>query len=433
MDIINYWLPTLDIKIFEKKELFRVRIFIAIILLSQLLTAVYFFFHISQSRIAFASVIGLPIIVFYFSLFLIRKYGQFNRAVIFSLTITTVIISFASIYSDGLSSPVIFWLFLIPVGSSLFLEKHGVKVSITLLIASLASILLFSSFQVESIVNFSKTEKKIQSAIAFFVSSILITGMFQYYFVRLENLIQELKLSNEKSDDLITIICHDMASPLHIINNSLEILTSELKNNNSNIRDYLKHSLQAADTIEQIIKNVRGIQNMEKGPGNFDLSPVNLANSCSHVIDDLDMKIQEKEIRIETEFPSNLKPVTAEKSTLETHILSNLLSNAIKFSFPGQSILMTITDKDQQIELEIKDHGMGIPNDLIPKLFDKKSETSRPGTQGERGNGLGLPIVKGILKMYEASISIRSISIDESKNNHGTSVTIEFQKWPDLV
>jgi signal transduction histidine kinase len=102
------------------------------------------------------------------------------------------------------------------------------------------------------------------------------------------------------------------------------------------------------------------------------------------------------------------------------------LSNAIKFSEPGTEIRVDIYAEAESIKLVITDRGMGIPAEIIPYLFDRGKATSRPGTQGERGTGFGLPIVKAYMNRYGGSIEVHSVPKAEGVNDHGTTFTLVF-------
>jgi len=78
-----------------------------------------------------------------------------------------------------------------------------------------------------------------------------------------------------------------------------------------------------------------------------------------------------------------------------TTILRNLIANAIKFSHPGSEIIISAEkESDKSFKFQVQDHGIGIAENDIPKLFDITSHHSMPGTNNEKGSGLGLILCK---------------------------------------
>jgi two-component system sensor histidine kinase VicK len=105
-----------------------------------------------------------------------------------------------------------------------------------------------------------------------------------------------------------------------------------------------------------------------------------------------------------------------------SQIIGNLVSNAIKFTEEGGQVRVEIgsspTDSSQ-LQLQIIDSGMGIPKDLMPKLFEKFG-AQRLGTKGEKGTGLGMPLVKRYVDLHHGSITV------DSMEKIGTTFTIRI-------
>jgi signal transduction histidine kinase len=80
------------------------------------------------------------------------------------------------------------------------------------------------------------------------------------------------------------------------------------------------------------------------------------------------------------------------------------------------------------VNIIIEDHGIGIPKDLLPKIFKWSERTNRLGTNGERGTGFGLPLVKTCLEMMNANIRVESIERKGLDSCSGTKFIIQFNK-----
>jgi len=89
-------------------------------------------------------------------------------------------------------------------------------------------------------------------------------------------------------------------------------------------------------------------------------------------------------------------------------VISNLITNAIKFSPAGAVINIRMYQQQNSVQIEVQDHGIGIPDKLKDKVFDMFSEARRPGTEGEQTSGLGMAISKEIVEAHGGKIWFES-------------------------
>lgn len=155
----------------------------------------------------------------------------------------------------------------------------------------------------------------------------------------------------------------------------------------------------------------------------------------SDVINDtllvFEAKLLDKGIKLNYEDKLNGAKLDAEIVSLTNNVTNNLVSNAIKFSFKNDTINIVAKDDGDRIKVEISDPGTGIPSELVDKIFDPDVHTSRKGTEGEKGTGFGLPIVKEYLDMYGASIEVKSKIMEKGRRgetDHGTTFSMSFKK-----
>ena len=100
--------------------------------------------------------------------------------------------------------------------------------------------------------------------------------------------------------------------------------------------------------------------------------------------------------------------------------MDNLISNALKFSKDNDKIEIRLDKENKMAIIEVKDHGLGIPKDMLPHLFERFSKAGRTGIHGEESTGLGLSIVKQILERHKGEIEVDSIE------NQGSTFTIKL-------
>ena len=133
---------------------------------------------------------------------------------------------------------------------------------------------------------------------------------------------------------------------------------------------------------------------------------VSLAEIIERSVESVEGFAEQQGIKIN----SQSKPITvlADSDRL-VQVLVNFLSNAIKFSNDGGEIQITVEDKGETCEVQVKDHGSGIPEGYEEKIFAKYEQVQVPAAGGKKrpGTGLGLPICKAIVEQHGGEVGVR--------------------------
>jgi signal transduction histidine kinase len=104
----------------------------------------------------------------------------------------------------------------------------------------------------------------------------------------------------------------------------------------------------------------------------------------------------------------DLVPVRADPKSIE-ETLNNLVTNAINYSPDGGRVTVTATGRGEYIEIRVEDTGVGIPQEELPKIFDRFYRVKHPKTRQVTGTGLGLAIVKGVVEAHQGTIDVESV------------------------
>ena len=188
------------------------------------------------------------------------------------------------------------------------------------------------------------------------------------------------------------------------------------------------------ENIKVSIKNglntitlVREMRSLDEKKTNLDLKSLNLSRAVQESLIILSHKIQSKNIDIRVDIRKDLL-VWAEETSFVNSVLNNLLSNAIKFSTHDSSIDISSGQENGITSLTIRDYGIGIPPGLIKDMFDISKTTTRQGTEGEKGTGFGMPLVKKFVTAYGGSMELSSEEKKDNAANHGTEVRLYLKK-----
>jgi PAS domain S-box-containing protein len=232
-------------------------------------------------------------------------------------------------------------------------------------------------------------------------------------------LIQEREL-NELRTNLVSTISHEFRTPMTTIRTSAELIEMYIEGHNfvhsAQLQKRINTITEEIDRIVELMNAVLTISKDDAGKTNFNPTIFDLKQICLDVIE-TSYSHQIGGRKVQFNFKGNHFTVFADKNLME-YSLFNLLNNAFKYSEGAGDILLNLSSKNNEIEIQIIDFGIGIPEKDIPKLFNTFFRASN--TEGIQGTGLGLYIVKTFTERNSGSIQVTS------ELGKGTQVTLTF-------
>jgi len=176
----------------------------------------------------------------------------------------------------------------------------------------------------------------------------------------------------------------------------------------------------STQSMLEITQNVRNIYAANKGKADFKLKYVPLNSSITYLTKLYSPELLKKNIQLSYDFKEHERlNLLVDSVSFNNQVLGNILSNAIKFSHPNSEIEIQVYEAESGLyQLQIKDHGVGIPSSMINDLFDYNKKVSRPGTLGEMGSGFGMQIMQSFVTLYGGKIEV------ESEVGAGTTIKI---------
>jgi PAS domain S-box-containing protein len=236
---------------------------------------------------------------------------------------------------------------------------------------------------------------------------------------------EALRERNREKDRIMSIVSHDLRSPLSGIRGLAELLQGPEAEDPALVREFAQLITEAADQLLDLVNDLLEVTRVESGRAQLSLSEVDLCQVARTAVKLLEPIARSKELTLVLDCPETPVVLTADEPKLR-QILNNLLSNAVKFTPRGGQIRTRIRTVEEGVELVVEDTGIGIPPEHLPHLFEKFGPHQRPGTQGERGTGLGMPIVKHFVELHGGKITV------ESTVGVGTRFTIVLPLQPPL-
>lgn len=210
-------------------------------------------------------------------------------------------------------------------------------------------------------------------------------------------------------------VSHELKTPLFTIQGYVDTLL-EGGVENLSIRDkYLGRIDKSVERLLTIVKDLDMINQFESGEITLNKSQFDLNQLVREMIDLLDLEAQKKDTKILLQSTTNQTIVLADKQKI-SQVLMNLLSNAINYSNREKAtIIVTISAHRNKFLVVVKDNGMGIKPEMVPRIFERFYRVEASRNRHDGGSGLGLAIVKHILEAHQESIHVESTYLEGSK------------------
>jgi predicted ATPase/signal transduction histidine kinase len=237
--------------------------------------------------------------------------------------------------------------------------------------------------------------------------------------IRNKNMMLE-KMNSEK-DKYFSIIAHDLRNPFTSIMGLTQLLANKVDEKDDDaIKKYAEIIRQSTHKVYDLLINLMEWSKTQTGRMVFNPQPLNM-NLLIHEVILLNREVaDQKSISISSRLDLNVQ-VSADKAMIST-VLRNLVSNAIKFTHPGGNILISTRLNQYEVVINVKDTGVGMNQSKMEKLFRIDQNTSTPGTQNEKGTGLGLILCKEFVEKHGGKMWFESTEEDQTNGITGGSV-----------
>lgn len=237
----------------------------------------------------------------------------------------------------------------------------------------------------------------------------------------LKNARDRLKQLAEDKDELLGILAHDLKNHVGGMKMSAEIMSAQIeKLNDERLNKLSANILRSSSQLLAFVKEFLANAAADYGfvPK---LAPINFAGVANNVIQQHLVAAKQKKLEIKTDFSSQETMVLADASALE-QILDNLLSNAVKFSPPGRKVFVSLKPDLTQVECVVRDEGPGFTAEDKARMFHRYTRLSARPTGGEPSTGLGLSIVRKLIRAMHGELTL------ESEPGRGSKFTIQLPK-----
>ena len=211
----------------------------------------------------------------------------------------------------------------------------------------------------------------------------------------------------DDSLDFISFAAHELRGPITVIRGYLDVLDIEIGETlDQEQRELIKRLVVSANRLSGYINNILNASKYDRRHLKIRLVEDSLYSIYETINDDMQLRAQSQNRLLSVAIPDNLPTIAADRSSL-SEVIANLIDNGLKYSNEGGSVSVTASLDGNMVKVNVEDHGIGMPSNVVSNLFHKfyRSHRSRETVSG---TGIGLYICKAIVESHGGTIGVKS-------------------------
>ena len=237
----------------------------------------------------------------------------------------------------------------------------------------------------------------------------LITNSIQKFAKDSKLEVQLLKDKENYRKEFIGNLAHELKTPFFTVQGYiLTLLEGEVKDSKI-IKKYLEKSSNAIERLGYIIKDIDLITELETGITKLKIEKFDLCELIRDLVDSFEINMKQRDIEITYEFGNDKSIFVNADNFRITQVMSNLIVNSLNYGVENGTIeIVTKHLSKEKLLVRVIDNGQGIPEDDLPRIFERFYRVDKTRNRQEGGSGLGLAIVKHIVEAHNEIVYVES-------------------------
>lgn len=237
-------------------------------------------------------------------------------------------------------------------------------------------------------------------------------------------MVARVHASQRSQRDFVANVSHELKTPLTSIQGFAQALLDDTADTPEARKQAAQVIYDEAARMHRMALDLLYLARLEAGTADLEMSDVDVRALLQNVVEKFTPQADKAGVALRVDVPNGLPAITGDGDRLG-QVFSNLVDNALKFTPSNGRILLSAKEAGAEIEVSVADTGSGVPNEALPRLFDRfyQADPSRAGG-GHHGAGLGLAIAKEIVEAHGGKIGVRS------QVGIGTTFTIHLPLAP---
>ncbi|QDU46369.1 Autoinducer 2 sensor kinase/phosphatase LuxQ [Symmachiella dynata] len=225
----------------------------------------------------------------------------------------------------------------------------------------------------------------------------------------LRELASRLAETDRRKDEFLATLAHELRNPLAPIRTGLEIMKSVMDDPETmeDIRCTMERQTQQ---LIMLVDDLLDVSRISKGKLKLRKCRVKLADVIQSAVEASNSFIDESNHKLITDIPSEPIYLNADPNRL-AQVVSNLLNNSIKYTPEGGRIRLSAERQENDVVVSVEDNGLGIPAEMLDRIFEMFAQIDRPQEKGYTGLGIGLSLVKSLVELHQGQIEVHSEGI----------------------
>jgi heavy metal sensor kinase len=209
----------------------------------------------------------------------------------------------------------------------------------------------------------------------------------------LNRMIERLDQAFQYSQRFVADASHELRTPLTVLRGELETFVQEPRLT-AEWRERMGSALEEVERLANIVEGLFAISRLDAGEAAAEWVKFDLAQLATNTADQMSLLGEDKNIKLKCAPASNIW-VEGDRARMK-QVVVNLLDNAIKYTPQGGAVGLSVSARDSKAILEVADNGMGIPPEVLPRVFERFFRVDKVRSREQGGAGLGLSIVRSI-------------------------------------
>jgi signal transduction histidine kinase len=223
-----------------------------------------------------------------------------------------------------------------------------------------------------------------------------LISLFNTMMVKIETLMTGMR-------NVLDNVAHDLRTPMTRLRGTAEMALQSQPNPDM-LREALSDCIEESERILIMLNTLMDVSEIESGAMKLDPEKMNVGPLIQDIVELYDYLAEEKRVSIHARCPQDLV-LTADRNWMR-QVLANLIDNAIKYTPAGGRVEVDAARKDREIVISVKDTGVGIPREDLPKIWDRLYRGDK--SRSQRGLGLGLSLVKAVIRAHGGHVQVSS-------------------------
>jgi signal transduction histidine kinase/ActR/RegA family two-component response regulator len=215
-----------------------------------------------------------------------------------------------------------------------------------------------------------------------------------------------LRASDRRKDDFLAVLAHELRNPLAPIRNAIQLL--RLRGTDANTVAQASEMMERQfGLLVRLVDDLMEVSRVSRGKIDLRRQPIDVGIVVRSAVEASRPLIEAASHALETDLPASPLVIEADPARL-AQVLANLLNNAAKYTKPGGRIWLSVRREGAEAVLSVRDTGIGIPPDMLSRVFDMFTQIDPSKSRHQGGLGIGLTLVKQLVEMHGGTVEARS-------------------------